>query len=69
MGDSPTAAHRSWPEIAVSPDGARLVTSADGTVNVWSLDVAELVDMATDAVTRGLTTGECDRFRIDPCPS
>ena len=43
--------------VAFSPDGRRLVTTwADGITRIWTLDLDELVDIARDRVTRGLTT-------------
>ena len=60
-------AHGTAPFLAVSPDGTRLATSADGVVRLWPMDVEELVASATSRVTRGLTQAECDRYDVDPC--
>ncbi len=57
------------PFIAVSSDGRRLVTSAEGESQVWTLDVDELLEMATAKVSRTFTTAECQRYGIDPCPA
>jgi WD40 repeat protein len=56
--------------VAFSPDGRRLVTTwDDGLTRIWTLDLDELVDIAGDRVTRGLTTVECERYlHVDTCP-
>ena len=42
--------------VAFSPDGRHLVTTwADGVTRIWTLDLDDLVDIARDRVTRGLT--------------
>ena len=58
-------------EVAFSPDGRRLVTTwADGTTRVWTLDLDELIGIAHDRVTRGLTTAECQQYlHVESCPS
>jgi len=51
-----------------SPDGSRLVTtSGDGTVRVWAVDLDDLVEIARDRVTRGLTDQECRRYLQRAC--
>ncbi|HWM75711.1 MAG TPA: BTAD domain-containing putative transcriptional regulator, partial [Nocardioides sp.] len=57
--------------VAFSPDGTRLVTTwEDGITRVWTLDLDELIDIAGDRVTRGLTTAECKQYlHVDSCPS
>lgn len=57
------------PSIALSPDGRRLATSADGVVHLWTTDTEELLELAAAKVTRSLTEGECERYGIDPCPT
>jgi len=56
--------------VAFSPDGGRLVTTwADGITRIWTLDLDELVSIARDRVTRGLTSVECERYlHVDTCP-
>ena len=53
-----------------SPDGKRLVTTwADGITRIWTLDLDELVDIAKNRLTRGLTSVECERYlHVDTCP-
>ncbi len=60
-------AHGTWPYLAVTPDGRRLLTSADGVVRSWIVDSAELVEAAHARLTRGLTDAECERYGISPC--
>jgi WD40 repeat protein len=57
-------------DVLFSPDGKRLISaSQDGTVRVYTLDLEELVELARDRVTRGLTTEECQRYlHVDSCP-
>ncbi len=64
IGDADVA-----PFIAVSDDGRRLVTSAEGESLVWTLDVDELLEMAAAKVSRTFTAAECQRYGIDPCPA
>jgi WD40 repeat protein len=56
--------------VEFSPDGRRLVTTwEDGLTRVWTLDLDELIDLAHDRVTRGLTAAECKRYlHVDDCP-
>lgn len=54
--------------VRFTPDGRRLVTTwADGITRVWTLDLDELVGIAEDRVTRGLTTAECRQYLHGPC--
>lgn len=54
-----------------SPDGSRLISGDDaGNVHVWALDVDELIEIAEERLTRGLTQGECLQFLgADSCPA
>jgi WD40 repeat protein len=61
--------HSTWPYIDVSPDGRRLVTSADGVARVWTLDPDELLELARARVSRNLSEAECDRYGIETCQS
>lgn len=60
-------AHGTWPHLAVTPDSRHLLTSADGVVRVWLLDIEALVDLAQSRLTRELTATECDRYGVDSC--
>jgi WD40 repeat protein len=55
--------------VAFRDDDHLVVTPADGTVRIYTLDVTELVRIARSAVTRTFTPVECARFGIDPCPT
>jgi len=56
--------------VAYSPDGKRLASaSTDGTVQVFTLDVYELLKLARSRVTRNLTSEECNHyFQTETCP-
>jgi WD40 repeat protein len=58
-------------DVEFTPDGKRLITTwADGVTRVWTLDLDELIDIARDRLTRGLTTAECKQYlHVDSCPS
>ncbi|MFN2188513.1 MAG: hypothetical protein ACK2T3_07100, partial [Candidatus Promineifilaceae bacterium] len=50
-------------EIAFSPDGKLLATtSSDGTIKVYVLPIEDLMDLAGERVTRGLSEEECRRY-------
>jgi WD40 repeat protein len=57
--------------VAFSPDGKRLATaSEDWSVQVYALDLRELLKLARSRVTRTFTTEECQRyFQSGTCPS
>jgi WD40 repeat protein len=56
--------------VAFSPDGRHLVTTwDDGITRIWTLDLDDLMDIARDRVTRGLTSVECERYlHVGTCP-
>jgi WD40 repeat protein len=48
--------------VAFSPDGKRLATaSADGNVQIYAMDIHDLLKLARSRVTRDLTPDECKR--------
>jgi WD40 repeat protein len=57
--------------VAFSPDGKRLATaSEDWSVQVYALDLRELLNLARSRVTRTFTSEECKRyFQAGTCPS
>jgi WD40 repeat protein/class 3 adenylate cyclase len=56
--------------LAYSPDGDRLYASnTDGTVDLYTMDVDELIQMSKSVLTRSLTTEECQTYlNISECP-
>jgi WD40 repeat protein len=60
--------YASAPHVAISADGSRLLTSADGQLHTWTTDTDELLEIAADRVTRTLTAPECERYGIEDCP-
>ncbi|MDJ0498447.1 MAG: BTAD domain-containing putative transcriptional regulator [Acidimicrobiia bacterium] len=56
------------PHLAVSPDGRRLATSSGGVVRVRTLDLDELLAIATER-SRPLSPAECVTFHFEDCPS
>ena len=57
--------------VAWSPDGKRLATaSEDGTVQIYPIDVRDLLDLARKRVTRDFTPDECELYlQSKKCPS
>lgn len=57
--------------VDFSPDGDHLATHslAEGMVRVWTLDPDELMTIASQNVTRGFTTAECQEYlQAQTCP-
>lgn len=56
-------------QVRFSPDGRWLASSAtaDG-IRVWALRTDDLLDIARERTTRGLTEAECARYLHGPCP-
>jgi WD40 repeat protein len=55
--------------VAFSPDGKRLATVSGETVQVYALDVHELLNLARSHLTRSLTAEECEQyFGSKTCP-
>jgi WD40 repeat protein len=56
--------------VAFSPDSSQLVTAGgDGTVRTYTLSLDQLVTLAQERLTRGLTDEECRKFlHVDACP-
>jgi WD40 repeat protein/class 3 adenylate cyclase len=57
--------------VAFSPDGRFIATaSGDGTVMLRLVRIHDLLDVASERVTRELTDEECERYlHASPCPS
>ena len=57
--------------VAFSPDGRHLATDSllTDVVRVWTLDLAELRQIAADRVVRDLTAAECRRYLHRACES
>ncbi|MBY5163589.1 BTAD domain-containing putative transcriptional regulator [Salsipaludibacter albus] len=55
--------------VAFGPDGDLLASSGEGEIRVWTLDLDELVAIATSRLTRGFTDVECRQFlHVEQCP-
>jgi WD40 repeat protein len=56
--------------INFSPDGKRMYAiGLDGSVQVYALDLQELITLAHSRVTRSLTTDECRTYlHVEACP-
>ena len=51
--------------LAYSPDGQRIVTaSRDGTFQIYTTDMDELLEIATSRVTRQLTAEEKEMYGV-----
>jgi WD40 repeat protein len=67
-----TLTDRTTPLVAVdvSPDGRYVATgSSDGTINVYALEVEELMALARSRLSRDFTKVECQRYlHLPACP-
>jgi WD40 repeat protein/DNA-binding SARP family transcriptional activator len=56
--------------VAFSPDGSMLASvNTDGIARVWALHIDDLIGIATDRLTRGLTDDECRTYlHVAQCP-
>ena len=55
---------RVW-SAACSPDGQRIVTASwDGTVQIYTTDMEELLQIAESRVTRQLTAEEKEKYGV-----
>jgi WD40 repeat protein len=53
-------------DLEFSPDGSRLVTAGpEGVARVWALALDDLVTIARQNLTRGLSPGECRQYLRD----
>jgi WD40 repeat protein len=56
--------------LAFSPDGTRLAVRVGNTMNVYALDVDDLIGLARERLTRGFTEQECRQYlHLDRCPT
>ncbi len=56
--------------VVLSPDGKRMISALNnGTVQTYMLDVEELISLAHERSTRNWTPEECEKYRIESCPS
>ncbi|HYG70942.1 MAG TPA: serine/threonine protein kinase, partial [Actinomycetota bacterium] len=57
--------------VTFSPDGRFIATaSGDGTVMLRLVHVEDLVELARERATRGLTEDECQRYlHLEACPA
>jgi WD40 repeat protein len=56
-------------KIAWSPDGGRLATASKGVVQVYALDIRELLTVAQERVTAHPSTINCQKYFHSECPS
>jgi WD40 repeat protein len=63
------AGHRVGPPLlAFRPDGTRILSKAsDGKLRQFVVHTDDLLAIAVDRLTRGLTPGECEQFGIESC--
>ena len=60
--------HETGGQVAFSPDGSMLATQGDGMVRIWALDIADLLEIAHQKVTRSLTDEECRQYlHVESC--
>jgi WD40 repeat protein/DNA-binding SARP family transcriptional activator/class 3 adenylate cyclase len=56
------------PHLAFSPDGTKLASGGDCGVQIWALDIDDLLRIARQKVTRSLTDEECRQYlHVDRC--
>jgi WD40 repeat protein len=57
------------PSLAFSPDGTKLAAGSECGVQIWALDIDDLLRIARQKVTRSLTDEECRQYlHVDQCP-
>jgi WD40 repeat protein len=59
----------SWDATFLDDDRLLATVGSDGFGRVWALDIDELIDIAQDKLTRGLTDAECREYlHLDAYP-
>ena len=56
--------------VAWSPDGKRMATASwDGTVQLYAMDIRDLMNLARQRVTAHPSDGDCRKYLgVDKCP-
>ena len=64
-----TSVTASWSPVRFTPDGSKLVTQDEGGfVQVWALDLEDLIGLAHAELTRELSEDECRQYlRVQRC--
>jgi WD40 repeat protein len=55
--------------VAFLDDSRLAVVVRDGSLRLYAIDDAGLVDVVRNSLTRAFTSTECERYGIEPCPT
>jgi WD40 repeat protein len=61
--------HGTFPFVAISPDGRYLASGVETGVQIWALNLDDLIEIARTRGGRPLSEAECIAYHFETCPT